>query len=134
MTLNELLRNIILLLIFAYISPFLFNGIKNHYINAIEPRTLIGSITIKKTLSHSSNITTKLNTLFKNASIKGIVILIDCSDSAAGTSQIIFHEIQKLKKEYPKPLIALVENECLSGAYLIASACDYIVAPESALI
>jgi len=134
MTLNELLRNIILLLIFAYSSPFLINGIKNHYINALEPRTLIGSITIKETVTQSSHITTQLNNLFKNTSIKGIVLLIDCYDCAAGTSQLIFHEIQKLKKEYPKPLLALIENECLSGAYLIASACDYIIAPESALI
>jgi protease IV len=28
----------------------------------------------------------------------------------------------------------LVENICLSGAYLVASSCDYIIAPESAII
>jgi protease-4 len=76
----------------------------------------------------------QLHTLLKDPLIKGIVIKIDCSDTAAGTSQTIFHEIRQLKKEYPKPIIALVENICVSGAYLIASACDYIIAPESAII
>src|SRR5882724_130712 len=130
MTFNDLLKNILLLLVFAYSAPFLYENIKTHYTNAIEPRTSIGVVSIKGTVNSSSPYITQLHSLFKDPYIKGIVLTIDCYESAAGTSHIIFHEIQALKKEFPKPLITLVENECLSGAYLIATTADYIVAPE----
>jgi protease IV len=134
MTVHDSLKNIILLLIFIYLAPMLIEGIKTHYAPFLEPRTQIGILTIKNPLNNSYYATTQLNSFFKNPYIKGIVIKIDCMESSAGTSQAIFHEIQSLKKEYPKPIISVVENVCISGSYLIASACDYIIAPESALI
>lgn len=134
MTLNELLKNIILLLVCAYIAPFLLEGIKEHYINLLEPRTSIGMVTIKGAISDSSPYIKQFHSLFKNPYIKGIVISVDCYDCTAGTSEAIFYELQELKKEFPKPLITLIENECLSGAYLIASTSDYIIAPEISLV
>src|SRR5207248_1194545 len=85
-------------------------------------------------LYSAHSLTNQLHAFFRDPTIKGIVIKIDCTNTAPGTSQSIFHDIRQLKKEYPKPVIALVENICLSGTYLIASACDYIIAPESAII
>lgn len=134
MTLNESLKNILLLLVCAYIAPFLLEGIKEHYINLLEPRTSIGMVTIKGAITDSSSYIKQFHSLFKNPYIKGIVISVDCYECAAGTSETIFYELQELKKEFPKPLITLVENECLSGAYLIASTSDYIIAPETSLI
>lgn len=134
MTLYESLKAILLLLIFAYVAPHLVEGIKNYYKPIVEQQTNIGIICIKKNLYDSFLCIKHLNVLFKNPSIKGIILSIDCYNCSAGTSNAIFNEIQQLKREYPKPIITLVENTCISGAYLIASACDYIIAPESALI
>jgi protease IV len=134
MSLFEALKSVILLAFFVYIGPFFVEIIKKQYIPLLEPRTYIGILHIEDHLYNSLPLTEQLFTFFKDSSIKGIVIKIDCPDAAAGTSQTIFHDIRQLKKEYPKPIIALIENRCLVGAYLIASACDYIIAPESALI
>jgi len=134
MTLYESLKTVLLFLIFAYIGPFLIEGIKNYYKPIMEQQTNIGIIFIKKNISDSFLCIKHLNTFFKNPSIKGIILSIDCYNCCAGTSNAIFNEIQQLKREFPKPIIALIENSCISGAYLIASATDYIVAPESSLI
>lgn len=129
-----MLKTIFLLTIILYIAPFFVDGIKQQYINLLEPQTPIGVISITKPLDIDDYPTKELHTFFKDPSIKGIVIKINCAETASGTSQSIFHDIRCLKKQHPKPIIALVENICLSGAYLIASACDFIIAPESALI
>ncbi len=134
MTTYEFIKTSLLLLAFAYSAPFLLEGIKTNYLPLLEPRTLIGIITMKSSITDSSPYLQQLYSLFKNPSIKGIIIEMDSSNAAAGTSHVLFYEIQALKKQYPKPIITLVENECLFGAYLIASAGDYIIAPESALI
>lgn len=134
MTLFETVKTIIFLTIFAYVAPFFFEGIKKNYLPLLEPRTYIGVIHIQEAIENSYHVTATLHSFFKDSSIKAIVIKMDCSDGAVGTSQTIFHEIRQLKKEYPKPIITLVENKCTGGAYLVASACDYIIAPESAVI
>ncbi len=134
MTLLEAVKTALITTIFLCVAPFLFENIKRLYIPLLEPRTNIAVVRIPQQLHDSSCLTNQLHTFFKDPFIKGIVIKIDCADAAAGTSQIIFHDIRQLKKEFPKPIVALVENVCVSGAYLMASACDYIIAPESALI
>jgi protease-4 len=134
MTLFETLKSAFILAVFLYIAPPFIEAIKKQYIPLLEPRTHIGVLHIVEQLHSSLPLIEQLHNLFKDPSIKGIVIKIDCADTAAGSSQTIFHDIRQLKKEYPKPTIALIENRCLAGAYLVASACDYIIAPESAII
>lgn len=134
MTLFELIKSIVLIVIFLCFAPYLIENIKKQYIPLLEPRTNIAIVPITQQLHNSYPVLEQLHSFFKDPLIKGIIIKIDCADAAAGTSQTIFHDIRQLKKEYPKPTIALVENTCISGAYLIASACDYIIAPESALV
>jgi protease IV len=134
MTLLNLLKTIFLLTIILYIAPFCVEGIKKQYIHLLEPQTPIGVIAISEPLQNISHITKELHSFFKDPNIKGIMLKINCAEAYSGSSQSVFHDIRCLKKQYPKPIIALVENICLSGAYLIASTCDYIIAPESALI
>jgi protease IV len=134
MTLFDCLKTVLFLTILVYTAPMIIEGIKKQYTPLLELRTHIGIVNIQETLSSSYRHTAELHAFFKNPQIKGIVIKIDCLGGAAGTSQTIFHEIRHLKKEFPKPVVALVENNCVAGGYLIASACDYIIAPESAII
>ena len=134
MTLLNLLKTLFLLTIILYIAPFFMDGIKQQYIHLLEPQTPIGVISITEPLHNNYQLIKEVHSFFKDPSIKGIVLKINCAETASGTSQSMFHDIRCLKKQYPKPIIALVENMCLSGAYLIASACDSIIAPESAII
>jgi protease IV len=134
MTLLETSKTIFLLTIFAYIAPTLLEGIKRNYISLLEPRTHIGIIHIQEFLNNSYHHTEQLHDFFKNSHIKAIILKINCSGGNPGTSQTVFHEIRQLKKEYPKPILALIENSCTDWTYLIASACDYIIAPESSIV
>ena len=134
MILLDTVKTILVTTIFLAIAPFLVENIKKQYIPLLEPHTNVAIVHISQPLHSSGNLPEQFCSFFKDPLIKGIVVKIDCADAAPATSQTIFHDIRQLKKEYPKPIIALIENKCLSGAYLIASACDYIIAPESALI
>lgn len=63
-------------------------------------------------------------------SVKAVVLRIDSPGGAAAASQEIAGFITKMKK----PVVASVGNSAASGAYWIASACDYIVCnPASSL-
>ncbi|HLJ30872.1 MAG TPA: S49 family peptidase [Candidatus Babeliales bacterium] len=134
MTLLNFIKTLFLLTLALYCAPFLIDTISKQYTLLLEPPTHVGLLSITKPLDNGDVITEQLFSFFKNPLIQGIIIKIDCTQTALGTSQNLFHDIRQLKKEYPKPIIAFIENKCLAGAYLIASSCDYIIAPESALI
>jgi protease-4 len=89
---------------------------------------------IKGVISDSSSYIKYIKPFFKNNDIKAILLVIESPGGAAGSAEAIANEITFFKKKYPKPIIALSENICTSGAYLIACTSDYIIAPHSALI
>lgn len=134
MKLFEAVKTVIFLTVFLALAPLLFEKIKENYSFLFEQQTLIAIIPIPNQCNNASELTKHFHDCFKDNAIKGIVITINSSETQSGTSQTIFHDIRHLKKDYPKPIIALIENSCLAGTYLIASACDYIIASESALI
>ncbi len=134
MTFWDYLKNVFLILIFLQIAPGMFESIRKQYGIYLEPHTRIGVIPMKGMLHDSSYYNRYLMKYFKDSSIKAIIIKMECPGGASGTGQAIYSEIMKLKKEYKKPIITLVENVCASGAYHIASATDYIITPPSAII
>lgn len=134
MTLFDYLKNLFFFLIFLQIMPPLVESIQKQYGKYLSPRTKVAVLPISGVLYDSSYCNKQLNAFFKNNEIKAILLKIDCSGSAAGTGQAIQNELIQLKKQYHKPVIALVENVCASGGYYIASACDYIIAPGASLV
>lgn len=127
---TRMLKIIFYTLLIITLAKPVYKGIKAR----LEPHTQIGYVAIEGFLSSSDGIVHQLRTLFKEEEVKAIVLKIESPGGASGTSQAIFNEIIELKKEFPKPCIALVENLCTSGAYWIACATDHIIASPVALI
>ncbi len=134
MTLYEFFKTIIVFFAIVAVAPIVINTMRTQYNYLLEPSTCIGILSIKGAIVDSSSYTEQLHSFFKDASIKGIILKIECFECAAGTSQTIFNEIQQGKKAYPKPIITLIENVCVAGGYLIASASDFIIASETAIL
>jgi protease-4 len=130
----DFLKSIFLLLIMLQIAPPLVKNLVKQYQLIAEPRAQVAVIPIKGMLCNSSDYIKQLHTYFKDPSIKAILLKIECHGSATGTGQSISNEITHLKKIYQKPIVALVENVCASGGYLIACSTDYIVAPGMSLL
>jgi len=89
---------------------------------------------LKNPIFDSSQYTDQLYSYFANDHIKAILLKIDSPGGAAGSGFALYNEIKALKKEYPKPIITLVENICTSSAYLIATATDHIITSSMATI
>ncbi len=130
----DLIKNIFFILIFLLFAPPLFKSVIKNYQHFLEPKTAVALIPISETLSDSTPYIHQLHTYFKNPSIKAILLQIESHDSTPGTSESIYNEIIHLKKEYQKPIFALIENTCIGGAYLIACSTDHIVASNMAFI
>ncbi len=135
MTFYDAMKNVFLLLIILSLAPALISSISKQYGKYFEPRTQVGVLPIRGTISSSEAYNKQLRTYFEDKSIKAILIKMECPGGAAGSAQSIYSEILALKKaNASKPVIVLVENICASGGYNIACAADHIVAPGSALI
>ena len=137
MTLSGIGKNILYIFLFFIamsLLPLLIKGVSAFYNRYIESRAQVVVIPIKGVLYDSATHVKHLHTYFKDPSIKAILLKIECPGSAAATGEIIFHEINALKTQYPKPVIALVENVCASGGYYIATSADHIIASPMSLI
>lgn len=130
----DYIKNIFFLLIILQITPFILKSIASQYKDLFISRTKVAVLPIRGILYDSSYYTKQLNTFFKDQDIKGIILKIECPGSASGTGETIYKEILSLKNEYHKPVIAMIENACLSGGYWIACAADHIITPGTALI
>src|SRR5690348_8743600 len=108
----DYLKNILLVLVILQIAPILIRGIISQYKDLLEPKTQVGVLHLKGTLSDAAPYIKNLQKLFKDSEIKAILLKVECPGGAAGTGETIFNEIQALKAEYPKPVVALVENVC----------------------
>lgn len=75
-----------------------------------------------------------LEKAFSNASVEAVVLSIDSPGGAPVESERIYTAIGFYKKQYPKPVIAVVNNLGASAAYLIALHADRIVAGKYSLV
>lgn len=134
---NQLLKsikNIFIVLVLLNIAPPLIVGIKDQYFAFLTPQTKVAELRINSIINSSESYTCHLRSFFKDPEIKAILLKIESPGGTPGSCQNIFQEIQYLKKKHPKPIIALTENMCASGAYYIASACDSIISAPSCIV
>jgi protease-4 len=128
------LSTALMVLVFLSVAPGLISNIKKQYQEALKPHVTVASIGIHSEIKETEDYIKQLNKYFKDKSVKAILLQIDSPGGQAGSSQAIFNEIQNLKKEYPKPIVALTNNCCASGAYYIACTADHIITAPSAMV
>lgn len=94
----------------------------------------VGVVSIEGMITGSSLTIHELKEFFEDKSIDAIVIKINSGGGNAGASQCIYQAIGELRAQYPKPVIAWVEEMAASGAYYIAAAANAIIASPLAII
>ena len=133
-SIRSVLLTILVILGFLSIAPEMIRNLKNQYQSALEPHAHLAAVKICGELNNIDDYVAELKTYFEDKNIKGILLEFDCSGGASGSSQALFHEINLLKKEHSKPLVAYTTNMCASGAYYVASTANHIVATPSAIV
>jgi protease-4 len=66
--------------------------------------------------------------------VKVILLDIDSPGGEVTASDIIYHQIQKIKESTGKPVIAIIGSMGASGAYYIACAADKIIAHPTSIL
>jgi len=69
----------------------------------------------------------------EDKNVKGIVLRINSPGGTVTASDILYHEVQKFKKERNIPVVACIMDLGTSGGYYLAVASDQIVAHPSAV-
>lgn len=131
---TDYIKTMFFILIALQVAPPLIKNLKKQYLNFLEPSTKVAYLPIKGVIYDSHYYTKYLKAFFKDPSIKAVLLRIESPGSAAGSAEAIALELDNLKKEFPKPIIALSENICTSGAYYIAACADYIITTPSAFV
>ena len=67
-----------------------------------------------------------LKDAFKDDAAQAVVLRINSPGGSPVQAGIVYDEIKRLRKLYGKPVYAVVEEMCASGAYYIAAAADEI--------
>ena len=128
------LKNFLLLCFCIILTPYCITFVKTQYHEFLNPQHAVGVIALNGTITTAQPFIKLCHDFFKDSTVKGIIITIESSGGQTGTAQMIFNELESLKKENPKPVVALIENTCTAQAYLIACAAHTIIASGAAII
>ncbi|MGC2310744.1 MAG: S49 family peptidase [Candidatus Babeliaceae bacterium] len=105
------------------------NFLSNHKILQIQVKQQVALMRIEGSITSARPSMNQIEQA-ADSQYKGLIIHIDCGGGLAGSANMLFLELKRLQKS--KPIVVVVENTCCSGAYWLACAADYIIAPASA--
>ena len=94
----------------------------------------IAVIDVDGVIVDADKIDNQLRKFGDDSSVKAIVLHINSPGGGASSSQEIYHEVLRVRREDHKKVVASVESVGASGAYYIASACDLIYANEASVV
>jgi protease IV len=115
-------------ILFVFVAALAFSSRGEGSTVASLKRNKVAVVPIKGEIVSSSPAVEQLANFADNRSIRAIVVRINSPGGAVAPSQEIYEEIQRIRRETDKPVVASMESVAASGGYYIASACDHIVA------
>ena len=86
------------------------------------------------TEANAEDIVAALRTAFEDRAAQAVVLRINSPGGSPVQAGIINDEIRRLKALHKKPVYAVVEEMCASGAYYIAVAADEIYVDKASLV
>ncbi|MFT3664794.1 S49 family peptidase [Piscinibacter sp.] len=86
------------------------------------------------TEASAENLVAALKSAFDDQGAQAVVLRINSPGGSPVQAGIVNDEIQRLKKLHDKPVYAVVEEMCASGAYYIAVAADEIYVDKASLV
>jgi protease-4 len=124
------------LLLFIFIFWALLSS-RGHGGTASGPHTALievrGEIAAEGEAS-AENLIAGLKGAFEDAGSQAIVLRINSPGGSPVQAGIVNDEIRRLKAKHKKPVYAVVEEMCASGAYYIAVAADEIFVDKASLV
>lgn len=130
----QFIKTGLLVLVALNIAPLLILGIRDIAVELWHPKTKIVLLPLRDPIMNAIPLIKRLRHCMKDERTKALILLMDCPGGAASSSEMVFGELKKLRDQYKKPVITLVENSCASGAYMIACATDRIIASPSSMV
>lgn len=131
---TNILSSVVFLILMVHILPSVIHMGKYYYDEAFNLKSKVAVINIQGEINSTGNYIKSIKCFFKDENIKAILLRIECAGGSAGSSQVLFNEIMSYKKEYPKPVITLVNDICASGGYYVACASDHIITSPVSII
>lgn len=82
----------------------------------------------------AEKITESLQAAFKDHGTQGVILRINSPGGSPVQASQIFAEIERLRAKYNKPVYAVCEEVCASGAYYVAAAANDIYVNPASLV
>jgi len=124
------------LILFIFVAWALFAG-RGHGGAPSGPHTALvevrGEIAVD-TEASAENLVAGLKGAFEDAESQAVVLRINSPGGSPVQAGIVNDEIRRLKAKHKKPVYAVVEEMCASGAYYIAVAADEIYVDKASLV
>lgn len=130
----SLIKSLFLIFMLLVIAPTVLFLTKSYYSHFVSKKTYVGIIDLPQILTNGSDVVSSVKNLFSSPEIRALVLICNSKGGNPGSCLSAHLDILRLKELYQKPVFAFIEKECFSGAYIIATAADYIISSPAALI
>lgn len=100
----------------------------------IQERDEEDSLPFRQSKDLFENLKSDLEAARKRKAIKAILLEINSPGGEVTASDVIYHQIKKMREETGKPVVALIGTMGASGAYYVACAAEKILAHPTSII
>ncbi|MFA6527601.1 MAG: signal peptide peptidase SppA [Candidatus Babeliales bacterium] len=131
-TFFKTIKNLFYLFLFLAFVPSIIVNLKNVLSDTFFAKAQIGYMTLNGDIADSHHYVKQIEAFAKDNDIKGLLIRINSPGGYAGSSYVLFNELRKFQEK--KPVVAVIENICASGAYYAAITADTIISSPLAMV
>ncbi len=128
----DFLKNIFLLLVLGQFLFAFFPLAVDFLKEKSNPKLRVAWLEIGGMISNSRDYLGQIRNISNDDSIKAVLLKMDSPGGSPGPSELLFRELLELREK--KPIFALVEGQCASGGYYIASAANKVFAQEASIV
>jgi protease-4 len=135
----SILANVILLLLLVGVAAVFVTGQKGflteEVIQAGPKTTKIAVISVNGIIddARSSDVYEQIKTAKSDSRVKGLIVRINSPGGMVSSSDQIYNEISKYRRETNKPVVAFMQGIAASGGYYTAVSCDKIIAEPTVI-
>jgi protease IV len=135
----SILANVILLLLLLVVAAVFATGqrgfLTEDVIQAGPKTTKIAVISVNGIIDdmRSKDVYEQIKTAKSDSKVKGLIIRVNSPGGMVSSSDQIYNEISKYRRETNKPVVAFMQGIAASGGYYAAVSCDKIIAEPTVI-
>ncbi len=124
---------VLLLVVFAVAAFLTYEATSDGLAPGLFQGDRVGVLPVEGVISSDRDLLADLRWLEKRSSVKAVVVKVNSPGGTVGATQSLYRELQRVRQELDRPIVAWIGEVGASGGYYASMAADSVIALPGAI-